>query len=161
MKKSIFTLFVILMPIFSFSQRNEMKKNAVSVDVDKMTGAKTKQINLSTSDLKTMSESSIGLTLKDSTYTLYSYVYKSGWVFIESIMVKIDGKLFEFKSLKNLREVEPQAYISEKNWYIPTNDFIEAFKGAKEISYRLIGKDYYIDYDLKAKKLAIIPEFFN
>jgi hypothetical protein len=81
--------------------------------------------------------------------------------FVESIMIKIDGKLFEFNSENNTRDIEPQAYISEKNWYNPTNEFIEAMKNAKEISYRLIGDKYFIDFDIKPKKLLILPEFFS
>lgn len=159
--KSIILTFLICLTSLLFSQRNEMRKNTVSIDIDKMTEKKTKQINLPTSSLKTMSESSIGLTLKDSTYSLYSYVYKSGWIFVESLLVKLDGKLFEFKSQNNIRIVEPQAYVSERNWYTPTKEFIEAFKNAKEISYRITGKDSFMDFDIKEKKLSIIPEFFK
>jgi hypothetical protein len=160
MKTTLITILICLTSLL-FAQRNEMKKNTVSIEVDKMTEKKTKQINLSTSSLKTMSESSIGLTLKDSTYSLYSFVYKSGWIFVENLMVKVDGKLFEFKSQNNTRIVEPQAYVSERNWYTPTKEFIEAFKNAKEITYRLNGKDSFMDFDIKEKKLAIIPEFFK
>ena len=160
MKTTLITILICLTSLL-FAQRNEMKKNTVSIEVDKMTEKKTKQINLSTSSLKTMSESSIGLTLKDSTYSLYSFVYKSGWIFVENLMVKVDGKLFEFKSQNNTRIVEPQAYVSERNWYAPNKEFIEAFKNAKEISYRITGKDSFMDFDIKEKKLAIIPEFFK
>lgn len=160
MKTTLITILICLTSLL-FAQRNEMKKNTVSIEVDKMTEKKTKQINLSTSSFKTMSESSIGLTLKDSTYTLYSFVYKSGWIFVENLMVKVDGKLFEFKSINNTRIVEPQAYVSERNWYTPTKEFIEAFKNAKEITYRLNGKDSFMDFEIKEKKLAIIPEFFK
>ena len=126
-----------------------------------MTNVETVQMNLSTGDFKTLSESSIGLTRRNHNLRLYSFIYRTDWLFVESLMIKIDGELFEFDSEQNIRDVASGGYISERNWYTPSTEFIDALKNSEEVSYRLIGKDSYIDFDLKKKKLSIISGFFN
>lgn len=161
MKNLYLISLALLVSSFVFCQRNEMKKNEVSISKDEMTGVETKQLNLSTVSFKPMSESSIGLVSSSSEgYLLYSYLYTKEWLFVEKIMIKIDGVLFEFDSKDSRRETMPEAYISEKNWFKPSNEFIDALKNAKEISYRLTGKNYYLDFEIKAKKLEIIKEYF-
>ena len=160
--KSLLIILSIACTSITFSQRNEMKKNGVTTRVDKMTEKKTTQLNLSTSSLKLLAESSIGvLKSSDSTVLVYSFLYQKSWLFVNKITIKIDGVLFDLESIEDRREIEPQAYISEKNWYRPSEGFLEALKNAKTIEYRLHGKSYYEDFTVKETKLSVIPEFFN
>ncbi len=161
------TLFIISISILCSlnslcqnQERKEMRKNGWTTSYDEMTGRTTKKLNLTAGSLKTMSESSIGLIKSGDTYILYSYLYQSQWLFVEKLMVKIDGVLFEFESTDESRKITSQAYISERNWYNPSDEFIEALKNAKEIKYRLYGKDYYKDYEINENKLAPIADFF-
>jgi len=158
------TILIIACTLFvnvGYSQRKEMRKNGVTVEKDDFTGKKRKQLNLSTGKMSPLSESSIGLVKTTNGHSLYSFIYKDDWIFVESIMIKIDGEMFEFDSQRDRREVESGGYVSEKNWYDPTPEFIKALKNAKEISYRLVGSDYYTDFDIKPKKLNAIEEYFE
>ena len=138
-----------------------MRKSRVTVDKDEFSGTQTKKLNLATSSFKPISESSIGLIQSEQGVILYSFLYKNDWLFVESISIKIDGSIYTLESLKERREVESGSYISEKNWYEPSSELVEAFKSAKEISYRLTGKSYFIDFEVKSKKLALIEDFFS
>lgn len=159
MKKSIL-IFAFLGAFVATGQRNEMRKTEVRVEIDEMTGDTTERLNLSTLLLSPQSESSIGLfRVNDGQEYLYSFIYTKNWLFVEKILVVIDGKKFEFESKESKRETFPEAYISEKNFFVPTAEFLEAFKNAKEIKYRLAGKSYYLDLEIKEKKLLTINEY--
>lgn len=158
MKKAI--LFLMLFTVsLAFSQRNEMKKTEAKTEVDEMTGETLRKVNLSTVSLATASESSIGLIQADNVNLMYSFVYKKDWLFVEEILLVIDGKKFNLKSVDSKRNVESQGYISERNYFKPTPEILEAFKSAKEIKYRLIGKSGYLDFEIKEKKLSALNDF--
>lgn len=170
--KKLFALSLIIYAMFStsfsfsqkmqISQRMQMRRNVVTEVTDDFNGKKTKWVIIPTSDIKSLTESSIGMALSnDSTYILYSYIYKKDWVFVNKMYVKIDGVMFEIESMDSKRKIEEQGYISEFNYYLPTEEFIEAFKNAKTIEYRLSGNEGYITFTVKESKLAVINEFFN
>lgn len=160
MKKAILFLMLFTVSV-AFGQRNDMRKTEAKKEVDEMTGETLKKVNLSTVSLATSSESSIGLIQSENVSLMYSFVYKKDWLFVDEILIVIDGEKYTLKSIESKRDIESQGYITERNYFKPTPEILEAFKNAKEIKYRLIGKNNYLDFEIKEKKLSALNDFAN
>jgi hypothetical protein len=165
MKKILLFLFLTFISIESFSQfkggRMDLYYTTIYENEDDFLGVKTRQLNLTCHSIQYPAESCIGIFQEpNGELSLYSYLYKKSWIFVDRIYIKLDGELFIFKSNQDRRDVMPQAYISELNFYDSNNidNFIEKLKVCKSIEYRMYGRDYFIDFEFNKRRMRLARE---
>lgn len=185
MKKNTYSLlliigFISLGILNTYAQsgkdlRFKLNSTFVKPEVDKENGTTKKTLNVYVPSLKYMAETSFGIVEYSSGdngtrhYTMYSYLYKSNWLFVDQIEFDLDGKKISFSAIKDFdktkRDVQwygpgSGVYVSELNWYEIDESFVKELKNAKEISYRLIGDDIYMEMKLKKKHKEAIQKFY-
>jgi len=81
------------------------------------------------------------------------------WLFVDSIKIKLDGKMYEFKSSKNKRDVKDGGYIQELNIYAVDRNFIELMASSKKIEIRLQGEKDYLTMNYDDKYYQLLKDF--
>lgn len=169
MKKIILILVVSL---FLFScvsmapgMRGEMMTTGISSEVDDFTGNAKTKLNLPMGSLQLMAEISLGFKYTKGGDTedlvMYTYLYKSDWLFVETVSFNIDGEIYDFDSIHDNREVITGSYIQETNYYSVDRAFLEKLASGNDIKIRISGKDYYIDPEFKPEYTTLIQEFIQ
>jgi hypothetical protein len=141
--------------------RGDYYDNKITESYDKFEDIKRTTVNLSMPSFEYMAELAIRFEKvvkgKNVTYIMSSYVYQKNWVFVESIKIKLNDKMYEFLSVSNTRNVKNEGYVEERNIYKTDRKFIEELSSVSDVSIRLKGKDVYVNlkYDnQKHKKLV-------
>ena len=115
--------------------------------------------------LKVMAEISLGFKHIKGEDTeslfMYTYIYKSGWLFVEAVSFNIDGEIYEFNSIKENREVISSSYVQEYNSYDVDLVFLEKLSNGIDIKIRISGTEYYIDPEYDMDNNNLIKEYIQ
>jgi hypothetical protein len=145
------------------STRGSMLKAGIYEEKDSFLEISTKRVNIPMGSFKLMAECSLGfkeIKEKNSTkYSMYTYIYKEGWLFVQSILFKIDGEIFELISSNHIRDVVTGPYVEETNYYEINRKFIDKIANCKKLEIRIYGKDHYIEPEITRDGLSLIIQF--
>ena len=92
---------------------------------------------------------------------MYTYLYQSDWLFVESISFNIDGEVINFKSYDNIRDILSAGYIQEYNKYKISKEFINELAKADKVRIRFLGKDKYMETEYKSEYKLLLEEFLK
>ena len=93
------------------------------------------------------------------TWMMTTHYTGSDWLFVEELKFVIDGEVYEFPSEPNpIREVG-SGDVTEKNRFLITGAFLNAFTGAGVAAVRLQGQHYYVGRDLSPEDIHNIGWF--
>lgn len=86
-------------------------------------------------------------TSSDKIFVFVDYVsirasrreYRNSWLFLDELLLMVDGELIEFKSLTTDRNTVRGGGVTERAWFIAELSDIEKIAGAEEVRYRIRG----------------------
>ena len=147
------------------STRGNMLKAGIYEENDSFLEISTKRVNIPLGSLKLMAECSLGFKeIKEKNitkYSMYTYIYKEGWLFVQSVLIKIDGEIFELVSNNHISSLVTGPYVEETNYYEIERKFIDKIANGKKIEIRIYGKDHYIEPEITRAGLSLIVQFNN
>lgn len=146
--------------------RGKMLTKGITTRYDDFTGNSITTLNLPLGGFKYMAEISVGFDYVESNagkaLRMYSFLYKSGWLFTESILFNVDGKIYRFDSSSEHREIASGPYVQELNYYYSVNNsLLELLRDAKSVKIRIEGRDHYLDPDFPKDDQPLVGDFLQ
>lgn len=168
MKKTIIViLFTVLMSSCVSmlpTTRGRMMRAEIVTEMDDFNGKTTTKLNLPIGSLQLMAEISLGfksISNDTNSIVMYTYLYKSDWLFVDSISFNIDGEMFDFKSIDNNREIVSSSYIQEINYYKTDIKFLNKLSTGSDIKVRINGENYFMDPKFKSEYKSLVLEYLS